>query len=467
MAGYFQIGEIKERPGSYFNIERSDGTSADNAINGVTAVVFRSDFGPLGSVVKLSSESGCEEIYGTEGTTDAVRQALFGGAQTIIACRLGQGGEKASLTLKGEDGEDTIVISAKYPGAREFSVTIREKLSDPDVKQCVIYSGTKELEIINFAAGKNEAQALAEAMALDQYFTVEVKNGTNSLENILQEKLEGGSDPVITTEDYANAFADVEPYMFNTICVDTEDTSVHLMLAAFVERIFEAGNLTQAVIAEKSNVDFETRIARAASYNDEKMNYVLNPKVDVSGTVLDGYQTAARIAGMMGAVSSKQSLTHAELTGFTDIYEKLTNTDVIKAEQNGCIVLTMNTKGGVWIDSAINTLVNLPDNKDDGWKKIRRVKTRFELIRRCNEITDELVGKVDNDSDGRKTIISQLKGLGSEMIAEGKLVSFRVDESSQHPAGADSCWFVIDVIDKDSAEHIYSFFKFRFSTNAD
>lgn len=467
MAGYFQIGETKVRPGSFFNIGRNDGVLAEDAMNGVTAVIFRSDFGPLESVVKLGSEVECEEVYGTGGTTDAMVQALGGGAQTIIACRLGHGGTKASVTLKGEDGDDAVVITAKHPGAREFFVTIREKLSDPDVKQCVIYSGIKELETVSFAAGEQEAQSFASAMEGDSYFTLEVKKGEAVLETVSQKKMEGGEDPAITTEDYSDAFAAVEPYMFNTICVDTEDTSVHMLLAAFVERIFEAGSLTQAVIAEKSNVDFETRIARAASYNDEKMHYVLNPKADVSGMVLDGYQTAARIAGMIGAVSSKQSLTHAEMTGFTDVYEKLTNTDIIKAERNGCIVLTMNTKGRVWIDSAINTLVDLPDHKDDGWKKIRRVKTRFELIRRCNEVTDELVGKVDNDSDGRKTIISQLKGVGSEMIAEGKLVSFRVDESRQHSADVDSCWFAIDVVDKDSAVHIYSFFRFQFSTSAD
>ena len=99
-------------------------------------------------------------------------------------------------------------------------------------------------------------------------------------------------------------------------------------------------------------------------------------------------------------------------------------------------------------------------------KKIRRVKTRFELIRRCNEATDELVGKVDNDSDGRKTILGQLIGVGQDMIAEGKLVSFGASENTSYEADRDSCWFTVDVVDKDSAEHIYSFFRFQFSTIA-
>ncbi len=466
MSGYFLIGETKVRPGAYFNISKNGDTSTADVVNGVTAVIFRSDFGPLGYAVELSAAEGYEKTFGTGGTTDAIRQALDGGAQTIIACRLGTGGTKASITLKDDNDENAVTISAKYPGAKDFSVTVKEKLTDTAVKQCIIYSGTKVVETIDFNTGN--AQSLVSAISSDSNFVAKVEEGKDEaiLANTLQSRMSPGTDPTITTEDYSNAFAAVEPFMFNTICVDTEDTSVHLLLAAFVDRIFESGNLTQAVVAEKSSVDIETRMARAAAFNDEKMNYVLNSKVDVAGETLEGYQTAARIAGMIGSVSSRLSLTHAVITGFSDLHERMTNPNVTRAEKMGCIVLTMNTKNQIWIDSAINTLITLPDNKDAGWKKIRRTKTRFELLRRCNEATDELVGKVDNDPNGRKTIIGQLLEIGSNMIAEGKLVSFNAAESNLYVADGDSCWFVIDVIDKDSAEHIYLFYNFQFSTNA-
>lgn len=466
MAGYFLVGETKVRPGSYFNIGKNGNISAD-VINGITTVIFRSDFGPLEKVTEISLEEGYEDIYGTGGTTDAIQQAFNGGAKTVIACRLGKGGTTATITLKDDSDEDAVAISAKHPGSKTFSVTIKEKLSDSSMKQCIFYSGTKEIETIDFEAGEGEAQALvAKITAKSKNFIAELKEGKGSvvLASVLQSEMEAGTDPSVTIESYSDAFTAVEPYMFNTICVDTEDTSVHLLLAEFVNRIFEAGNLTQAIIAEKSNVDLEDRMERAASYNDEKMNYILNPSVDVAGETIDGYRTAARIAGMIGAVSSKVSLTHNVITGFSDLHEKLTNTNIINAEKKGCIVLSMNTKGQVWIDAAINTLVTPPDNKDDGWKKIRRVMTRFEMLRRCNDVTDALIGKVDNDNNGRKTIIGQLDIVGTEMISEGKLTSFSVKENSMYVADGDSCWFVIDVVDKDSAEHIYTNFNFQFST---
>lgn len=467
MAGTFILGETKVRPGSYFNIQKKGGNATAGIMNGVTAVIFKADFGPLNTVVELSAEDGYEQTFGTGLTTDAIREAIAGGAKTIIACRVGNGGTQGTINLKDTGEEDAISITAKYPGDKEFTVTVREKLSDSAVKECIFYSGTTEFEKVEFASGEGEAKALADALESSKNFKAELKEGKDDalLETVSQSTFTKGANPQTTTGDYSNAFAQIEPHEFNTICLDTEDTEIHLLLQSFVNRIFDAGSLAQAVIAEKHTVDLETRIKHAAAFNDEKMNYVLNAWVDEQGTSIDGYQTAARIAGMIGAVSSNSSLTHTVISGFTEILEKLTNTDMISAEKRGCIVLSYNKAKQVWIDNAINTLITPAENQDDGWKKIRRVKTRFELIRRINTTTDDLVGKVDNDNNGRATVISQIQGVGDSMREEGKLIACEVTESSVYKADGDSAWFNIDVIDKDSMEHIYLTFLFRFSTN--
>ena len=467
MAGTFILGETKVRPGSYFNIPKKGGNAVAGIMNGVTAVVFKADFGPLNTAVELSSEDGYEQIFGTGLTTDAIREAISGGAKTIIACRAGNGGTQGTINLKDTGDEEALSITAKYPGDKDFTVTVREKLSDSSVKECIFYAGTTEFEKIEFASGEGEAKALVEAMASSKNFKAELKAGKESvlLENVSQGIFTKGTNPQVTTSDYSNAFAQVEPYDFNTICLDTEDTEIHLLLQAFVNRIFDAGSLAQAVVAEKHTVDLETRITHAAAFNDEKMNYVLNAWVDEQGVEIDGYQTAARLAGMIGAASANSSLTHAVVNGFTEILENLTNTDMVLAEKKGCLVLSYNKAKQIWIDNAINTLVTPTDDQDDGWKKIRRVKTRFELIRRINTTADNLIGKVDNDNNGRATVISQIQGVGDSMREEGKLVACAVTESNAYKADGDSAWFDIDVIDKDSMEHIYLTFLFRFSTN--
>lgn len=467
MAGTFILGETKVRPGSYFNIQKKGGNSTTGVMNGITAVIFKADFGPLNTAVELSAEDGYEQTFGTGLTTDAIREAIAGGAKTIIACRVGNGGTQGTISLKDADGADALSITAKYPGDKDFTVTIREKLSDSALKECIFYAGTTEFEKVEFASGEGEAKALADALASSKNFKAEVAEGkeTAIIAVVSQSVFTKGTNPEVTTGDYSNAFVQVEPYEFNTICLDTEDPEIHLLLQSFVNRIFDAGSLAQAVVAEKHTVDLEVRQQHAAAFNDEKMNYVLNARIDEQGTEIDGYQTAARIAGMIGAASSNSSLTHTVVNGFTDILEKLTNTEIIAAEKRGCIVLTYNKAKQVWIDNAINTLITPADNQDDGWKKIRRVKTRFELIRRVNNTTDDLVGKVDNDNNGRATVISQIQGVGDSMREEGKLVYCAVTESAAYTADGDSAWFDIDVIDKDSMEHIYLTFLFRFSTN--
>lgn len=467
MAGTFMAGELKIRPGAYFNIKNTGNNSANGAQDGVVAVIFKSDFGPLGVAVELNADEGYERTYGTSLTTDVMREALAGGAIRLICCRIGKGGTQANVKLKtdGESPVDAVSITAKYPGTREFSVTVREKLSDDTKKECIIYSGTKEYEKVEFLAGGNEVKALVAAFISSESFLVSaVGNAEGSIASVSQTGFTAGTNPETTIEDYTNALAAVEMYSFNTICVDTEDTAVHALLSTYVDRLYNAGQLALGVVAEKKNVPLNERMDHAAAYNSEKMHYVVNASVKKSDVSLEGYQVAARIAGMIASVPSNTSLTHSIIDGYTELEEILTSTQMERAETMGGIVLSRNANRQIWIDSAINTLVTLGDNQDDGWKKIRRTKTRYELITRTNNQADLLIGKVDNDVNGRATIVSQVQGVINSMIQEGKLVSGTVTESTIYKADGDSSWFGIECIDKDSAEHIYLTFKFRFST---
>lgn len=117
MAGTFILGETKVRPGTYFNIQKKGGNATAGVMNGVTAVIFRADFGPLNEAIELSAEDGYEGTFGTALTTDAMKEAIAGGAKTIIACRVGNGGTQGSIKLQDSESTDAVSITAKYPGA--------------------------------------------------------------------------------------------------------------------------------------------------------------------------------------------------------------------------------------------------------------------------------------------------------------------------------------------------------------
>lgn len=469
MAEYFQIPEVgtKVRPGAYFNVDKNGDEDSFGAIDGVVIVVFKAMFGPVDTVTILERGDDYTSIYGDGLTTDMIREALYGGAKKVICCRLnGTGGAAASVSLTAATGK--VKITAKHPGEMPLSVTVRNRLTDKDRKECIIYTGTTEFEKVYFAVGDNEAANLKNAFANSKNFAVTLEESAKGIvTNVNQTAFSGGKNPTVATANYSNAFSQVEKYFFNTICVDTEDTAVHALLQAFLDRIYETGRFGMGIIAEKDNKDLEERMKAAAGYNGENMIYILNPKVSINSGVLDGYQTAAGIAGIIAATPANQSVTHTVISRYTDLRELLTNTQIVKAEQNGCLVLSKSVDDEVWIDSGINTLVTPADNKDAGWKKIRRVKTRYELLYRANAQADALVGKVDNDTNGRATIIGKVQNIINNMIQEGKLVQGTVTESTTYTANTDNCYFDIDVIDKDSAEHIYEFFKFRFSTSAE
>lgn len=467
MAGYFIPGEVKIRPGAYFNVDKMGDDGGFGAIDGVVAVVFKADFGPINSVTVLERDENYADVYGSGGTTDAIREAVAGGAKKIIACRVGgTGGSAATASLTATTG--TVKITAKHFGAMDLSVTVRDKLTDSDRKECIIYTGTTEFERVNFAKGDDEVAALVEAFSKSKNFVAEGQESAEGvITNVSQVAFTAGENPVTATGDYSKAFTEVEKYFINTICVDTEDAAVHALLAAFLERIYEEGQFGIGVVAEKTTKDLEERMEAAEGFDAENIVYVLNSKVSTNDADLEGYQTAALIAGLIAATPANQSVTHTEIERYVTLGELLTNTQVVKAEQRGCLVLSVSPDDKVWIDSGINTLINPADNKDAGWKKIRRVKTRYELLYRANAQADALVGKVDNDVNGRSTIIAKLQKICNDMVQEGKLVQATVTENSTYVADTDNCYFDFDVIDKDSAEHIYLFYKFRFSTVAE
>ncbi len=203
----------------------------------------------------------------------------------------------------------------------------------------------------------------------------------------------------------------------------------------------------------------------AASYNDSKIIYVLNGGEDTSGNKKEGYINAARIGGIIAAVPANQSVTHYVISGYAGLAETLTNTQIEAALLSGCIVLTTNSTGQVWIEQGVDTLITPSGDEDEGWKKIRRVKTRFELMQRIGDTVDKLVGKINNDTDGRAAVVAAGQSVIDTMIAEKKLASgSQMSEDESNPAKGDSAWFIIAVDDIDSMEKIYLTYRFRFSS---
>ena len=187
---------------------------------------------------------------------------------------------------------------------------------------------------------------------------------------------------------------------------------------------------------------------------------------DIEGKVVDDYRMAALVCGAIAGTPTNESIVHKTVPGIASI-KPFTNAEYEDAIKSGLLLASVSSNGTVWFDSGINTLVNPSAIEDDGWKKIRRVATRFELMNRIDVATAPLIGKVNCDNNGIAIFIQYIQGVINEMIKEGKLHNGAiVYEDPENPHTSDSAWFIINADDTDSLEKSYFRYQFRFGNNS-
>ena len=465
MSGSFRAGEEKERPGVYRHHVNAGGSDVAGAAENVGLAVVSGTWGPLNKPVITEGSDDVASIIGGGKGANVITQMRIGGANTIVVVRVGSGGTQASITLKDDADADAVTLTTLYPTSRAFTVTIKEFLEDDTQKMAIIQEGTKDLETVTFAAGSAEVAGIIAAFTNSAYVkAVKKADGSGKLKTISQSKFTGGTDPTVNTEAYDAGFEASEEETWDGVAVDSEEPAVHMLLYTFINRKFEEGMYPYACVGEPKSVAIDTRIQHAAAFNDYKMHYVLNSWVGTDGVVYEGYLAAARIMGMIIAVASNSTLTHAVITGAASLNESLKNAVIKKALKAGCLVLSLSKSRQVWIDKAINTLTVLSADQDKGWKKIRRMKTRFELEDRVDATIENLGTSLDNDDDGRATVISAITDVMDAMVGEKKISpGGTVELDASNPPKGDSAWFHISPDDIDSMEIFYLTYRYRFA----
>lgn len=470
MAIFFKEGEIKKRPGVYQRHTNNGFTKPASATDGICAIPIQAAWGPLGKVLKNVSESDLRSNYGTgtygAGYTVPAASAMFdGGASTVYTYRLGTGGTQASKELDG------LTVTAKYPGTMAISVAVQSKLGDATKKQFLVYVGSTQAEVWEFAADSTaEGANLIAAVADSKYVNVTGEAATVSALAVASGALTGGVDPTVTNDDYSKAFAALEPYYYNTIALDVDDDenmALSLMLKEYMEGAYLLGKLGISVVGEPTTVAFEDRMAHARMFNDSKFAY-LGSGYMIGTEARNGVLAICFTAGVIAATPSNESITHAVIAEATDLCESRTFAEYEAAISAGMLMLSMSTDGSVWYDSGVNTLTS-PETatQDDGWKKIRRTKTRFELIDRMDRALNPKVGRVSADSDGIADIIQTGQQVLNAMVTERKIMpgaTFMEDPANPHEG--DSAYFIIQADDIDSLEMIYLQYQFRYSQNS-
>jgi len=334
----------------------------------------------------------------------------------------------------------------------------------------LLYEGTTLRQTFTFAKGSGEPQALVDAVTASNspYIkATKTAEGSGTLATVTQQPLTGGQDPTVNGESYSAGLSAIEAIDWNVLAVDTDDTATHTLAQAYIDRVRNEGKRVLGVVGEPTSVPLAplaTRLANARAFNDPAIIYVANGFKGSDGVTREGYKAAARVAGMVASAQITESLTHYVVRGATELVGALTNAEIEQAINSGALVFTMSAQKQVHIEYGINTFVTPTADMDAGWKKIRRVRTRDNLMDRIIAAWDPLIGKINNNSDGRATLIAAAQGIINRMIAEGALLQGSIFEDPNNPPVGDSAWFVVQVDDLDSAEKVYITFQFRFAS---
>lgn len=472
MAVFYNKGERKTRPGLYQRHSNIGFSSLAGAQDGICAIPVKAAWGPLGKVVKNTQKNQLAENYGTgtygaDYTVPAAAAMFDGGASVVYTYRMGTGGKNASKDVSG------VTVTAKHVGTMPLSVAVVEKIGDATTKQFQVYSGTSLLETFDFAAdGKTEGANLLKAAAKSEYVDLTAETAPTAVEAlaVASGALEGGANPTITNEDYSKAFSALESFYYNTIALDVDDDAdmtLSLLLQAYMAEANKLGKLGIAVTGEKTTVAFKTRLQHARAFNDCKVVY-LGGGWKTGTESRDGVLGICYTAGVIASTPANKGIVHTIVNGATDLCETRTYAEYEEAIRSGMLMVSMSPDGSVWYDAGINTLIT-PDEatQDEGWKKIRRVKVRYEMIDRLDRELMPKVGKVSCDSDGVADVVQTGQRVLDAMVTEGKLFAGpRFVEDPENKPEGDSAWFIIQADDIDSLEKIYQHYQFRYSQNA-
>lgn len=472
MAIFFKEGEKKTRPGIYQRYENVGQSALVSAQDGICAIPVRASWGPLGKVVKNNRSADLTKnygsgVYGTGYTVPAAEAMFKGGASIVYTYRMGTGGAKSSLDIGG------IVATAKYVGTLPISVAVQTSLGDAAKKQFQVYSGTALVESFSFVAdGASEGANLMAAAANSKYIDLvaETAPATVPVLAVANGALTGGEDPTVTNEDYSKAFAALESFYYNTITLDVDDDAdmtLSLMLQEYLEEAYKMGKLGIAVVGEKTTVAFEKRLSNAKAFDDYKTVYLGGGWMAGSENK-DGVMAICYTAGVIAATPSNRGIVHTVVDKATDLCESLTYYQYEEAILSGMLMVSMSPDGAIWYDSGVNTRTSPADTiDDDGWKKIRRTKVRFEMFDRLDRQLAPKIGKVSADTDGVADVIQTGQRVLTAMVVEGKLLDgASFIEDPDNPYEGDSAWFLIQADDVDSLEKIYLRYQFRYSQNA-
>lgn len=439
MAGGTWTSQNKVRPGVYIRFKSTAGLGLTVGDRGTVTICEPLSWGPVAQVMEIEAGMDVTPYTGYDITNPKnlfLREIFKGSNRTAAPRKVLLYRPTASSSAKATVTIGTLVVTAKYPGARgnDISIVVTE-LTEPEDTFTV--STVVDGEIVDQQTGK-QAGDLASNDWVDF-------SGTGVLTADSGKSLASGADGTVQSAAWSAYLQTIEPYKFDVMIYDGSDTTVQSAMISFVKRIAEdAGQYSQLVAAGLTDPDsrFVINVNSGATLSD--------------GTVLTAQQCTWWVGGVQAGALYNQSLTYAQYPGAVSASPLMTNSQYESALQAGKLVFFAED-GQVKVEQDINSLVTYTAD-------IGRVFRKNRVMRLCNTIANDVyaqfsanfIGVVNNNDVGRSQFKAAIVGYLLDIQGNQGIQNFSADDVEVLAGGdIDAILVNIAIQAVDSVEKIY------------
>lgn len=438
MAGGTWSSQNKVLPGVYIRFKTGTSLGLTVGERGTATICEPMSWGPVAQVMEVAAGADMTPYTGYDITAPQNRflQEIFKGTnRTSAPTKLLLYRPTASGSAQAKVTTGSLTATALYPGARgnDISVVITE-LTDPESSFLVT-------TVVDGVIVDQQTGAQVSDLVGNNWVTW---SGSGALTATTGVSLAGGLDGTVQSAAYSAYLQAIEPYAFDVMIYDGEDSSVLTALQSFIIRVNdENGQYCQLCAAEMTNPD---------------SRYIINVNSPVTlsdGTELTPQQVTWWAGGASAGAEYYQSLTYATYPNAVST-DMLTNSQFISELQAGNFVLFAED-GVVKVQQDINSLVTYTED-------IGKVFHKNRVVRLCNTIANSIfqqfsanfIGVVNNNAAGRARFKTAIVGLMQDIQNNQGIQNFSPDDIEVLP-GQEIDAIVVNVAIQavDSVEKIY------------
>lgn len=402
---FVTIGE-KKLPGSYINFVSASRATLALSERGYAAIPLALDWGETGKVITLTAgefQDKAFELFGLNYSSDELKpiRELFLNARTLYIYRLGSSGVKASGSL----------ATAKYPGTlgNKIKIVTTAIVDDETTTgyrvQTFLDNVLVDTQEVNSASAKTDD--LAENNYVDWIEDVSLSAGTITLTS--------GANPTITSVDYVDFLAAIEPYSFNTIGYAGTDSAVKSLFAAFTRRLRdEMGVKFQCVLYNFSSADYEGVISVENTIN--------NAQSGEAGNLVYW------VTGAEAGCAINKSNTNKKYNGAYDINVSYTQSQLEDALDAGKFVFH-KVGDEIRVLEDINTLTTFTDEKGEDFKYNQTIRVMDQIGNDIAAIFNtRYLGLIPNNESGRVSLWNEIVKYHKVLDGIGAIEDFSTED---------------------------------------